>query len=48
MVTENPRESEIRDLTDEEYERTYSSGSGGHELPQRILELLSHEEPVDE
>lgn len=36
----------VRDLTDEQYDRTYASGDGGHKLPQHILEQLNgHEDP---
>jgi hypothetical protein len=30
-----------RRLTDEEYDATYASGSGGHVLPPEVLETLN-------
>lgn len=47
MTVEVPAEGplpEVRDLSNEEYDGTYESGSGGHELPPEILELLNIEE----
>jgi hypothetical protein len=40
-----PAMPEVRDLTDEEYEQTYASGTGGHELPPDVLAALSHDDP---
>lgn len=37
---EKGRLAYIRELTDEEYEQTYASGSGGHELPPEVLAML--------
>lgn len=31
----------IRDLTDTEYDATYATGSGGHQLPTKVLETLT-------
>lgn len=38
---------EIIDLTDEEYAKTYETGTGGHELPPEVLAKLEPE-PADE
>jgi hypothetical protein len=36
----------VRDLTDEEYDATYTDGDGGHKLPEHILEQLNgHDDP---
>jgi hypothetical protein len=34
---------DVRDLTQEEYDATYASGSGGHKLPDEILAVLNTE-----
>lgn len=37
---------DVRDLTDEEYDRTYADGDGGHQLPPEVLEQLAgHDDP---
>ncbi len=36
-----PAMPEVRDLTDEEYEQTYASGTGGHDLPPDVLTALT-------
>jgi hypothetical protein len=36
-----PPMANVRDLTDEEYDRTYATGTGGHELPPDVLAELS-------
>jgi hypothetical protein len=35
----------VRDLTDEEYEQTYATGTGGHELPPDVLGALNDDDP---
>jgi predicted esterase len=37
--------NDVRDLTDEEYDKTYKDGSGGHELPPEVLATLQEEMP---
>lgn len=37
---------EVRDLTAEEYDETYATGSGGHQLPPDVQARLSgHDDP---
>ena len=40
--------SDLRDLSDEEYNETYASGSGGHKLPPEILAELNPETDLEE
>jgi len=32
---------ELRDLSAAEYEQTYATGSGGHEVPQEVLDRIA-------
>lgn len=36
---------DVRDLTQEEYDATYDTGDGGHELPEHIHKLLKGRMP---
>ena len=38
---------EVRDLSDDEYNATYATGSGGHELPPEVLAQLNPEDPAN-
>lgn len=38
---------DIPELTDQEYAKTYESGTGGHVLPPDVLDSLNQEEPAD-
>lgn len=42
-----PAMPEVRDLTDAEYEQTYATGTGGHELPAEVLAGLGDEEVTE-
>ncbi|HVQ96368.1 MAG TPA: hypothetical protein VMU51_35445 [Mycobacteriales bacterium] len=42
-----PALPQIRDLTDEEYEQTYATGTGGHELAPDTLAALVPDDPGD-
>jgi hypothetical protein len=41
-----PGMPDVRDLTDDEYERTYADGTGGHQLPPDVLALLDADEQL--
>jgi hypothetical protein len=40
-----PAMPEVRDLSNEEYDQTYASGTGGHPLPPEVLAELDDDEP---